>query len=311
MSETSNFEELFISQNKEYLKEFKELNILIVADIHKSLAYIEKLKEWQLETKQMFDYIFCCGDFLNLTEEEQKDDELIYKSEGEISSIINYLENICLSVLYVPGNHEPHTLFKTAHPKLTIKSQNIHKCFYQLTKDLYVFGFGGSVPAILSKYTTDKTSLFNDVTKEILWHGYPYIGEYDIADQKFEKDFMEAWNEGLKMIEKERNSLEGIKFILMTHVGPFYSNSSVLVNKDKFVYMGSQFLNNFINNSKDIILNCHGHTHNGRGVGKVNKVDVINAGPLLFGNFMKIKLKRDSMLQWSLAQLEFNDLNFV
>ena len=311
MSETTKFEDLFITVNKDSLKESKEFSILIVTDIHKSLPYIEKLKEWQMDYKQMFDYVFCLGDMLNLKEEDQKNDEVIFKSEGELSSIINYLENICLNVLYIPGNHEPYTLFKKSPPKLTIKSLNIHKCFYPLTKDLYVFGFGGSVPTIKSLNYVEKSCLFTDISKEVLWDGYPFTGDYDSADKHYELQFMDAWNNGLEEIKKERGTLEGIKFLLMTHNGPFYSNTSVLTYDNKFSYMGSKFLNNFITNTKDIILNCHGHTHDGRGVARINGVDVINAGPLLFGHFLKMKLKRDSMLEWCLSGLEFNNVNYV
>jgi Icc-related predicted phosphoesterase len=311
MSETAKFEELFVAQDKHSLQNVNELNFLVVTDIHKSLPYIEKLKEWQMETKHMFDYVFCLGDILNLKEEDQKNDEIVFKSEGELSSIINYLENICLNVLYIPGNHEPHTLFRKCPPKLTVKSQNIHKCFYQITKDLYVFGFGGSVPTILSKFNVDQTCLFTDITNDILWEGYPFIGDYDSADNAFKTEFMEAWSSGLEEIKNERGTLEGIKFILLTHNGPFYSNTSVLNYKNRFSYMGSKFLNNFINNSTDILADLHGHTHDGKGLCKVNNVEVINAGPLLFGNFLRMKLKRDTMLEWCVAGLEFNNLNFV
>jgi len=97
----------------------------------------------------------------------------------------------------------------------------------------------------------------------------------------------------------------------LTHNGPFHSNTSILTYKKKFAYMGSKFLSDFIKNSKDIVLNCHGHTHDGRGSARINSVDVINAGPLLYGHFLKMKMKRDSMGEWCLASMEFNNLNFV
>ena len=53
MSETKTFEQLFLSENKEENLSIRELNILLVTDIHKSYDFLEKLKEWQLENKRL------------------------------------------------------------------------------------------------------------------------------------------------------------------------------------------------------------------------------------------------------------------
>jgi len=107
MSETKTFEELFLSENETQNLSIKELDILLVSDIHKSYEYLERLKEWTIENKKLFDYIFCTGDMLKLKYPETDQKEQIAKGEAELSAMIAFLENICLNVIYLGGNHDP------------------------------------------------------------------------------------------------------------------------------------------------------------------------------------------------------------
>lgn len=52
-----------------------------------------------------------------------------------------------------------------------------------------------------------------------------------------------------------------------------------------------------INNNKNIILNVHGHTHDGIGTRRVENCKIVNVGPLLYGNYciITISSKIDSI----------------
>ena len=69
MSETKTFEELFLSSNLSHNLSVSNLKILLISDINSNYMYVEKLKEWQLENNQYFDYVFFCGNFLNFNQE--------------------------------------------------------------------------------------------------------------------------------------------------------------------------------------------------------------------------------------------------
>jgi len=55
---------------------------------------------------------------------------------------------------------------------------------------------------------------------------------------------------------------------------------------------GSRALSKFITENKPIF-HVHGHTHDGVGYRWINNIKVINAGPLCYGNYVKIILDGD------------------
>ena len=67
-------------------------------------------------------------------------------------------------MLYIPGNHDPKTLFEENKKALTPTSANIHNAFVQLADGLMLLGLGGSVPAF--KKTPDSS--------EEVWSPYPW-----------------------------------------------------------------------------------------------------------------------------------------
>jgi Icc-related predicted phosphoesterase len=315
MSETKKFEELFLSECKAENSSIQELDILLVSDIHKSYDYLEKLKEWTLENKKLFNYIFCTGDMLTLKYPELEDNEIIAKSEAELSAIISFLENICLNVIYIGGNHDPKSLFKTQDvPTLTIKSTNIHKKMIKVSNDLYIVGLGGSTPAIESFNQTDSHLFipYVDVTDKIKWEGYPYNdvmgnASYKKSDKMYIEDFNEFWCKTKLEIE-ETNSTNNIKFILLTHIGPFYSNTTLVGSSGKCIYTGSQNLQEFLKTNKDIFLNIHGHSHDAVGLSSFENIKIINPGTLSNGDFAIIKLKRNFDGEWVVSRTEFLNL---
>lgn len=313
MSENKTFEEIFLSESKEENLKTKELDILLVTDLHMSVSYLEKLKEWQIENKAMFNYIFCTGDFLSLSYPENNDLDVIPKAEADISSLLSYLENMCLNVLYVGGNHDPITLFEDNLLCLTVRSKNLHKNFLKLANDLYVFGLGGSIPTLESNFKIlDKEFIpYSDVSNKILWKGYPYNDSqedpcYKRADETYRKDIENAYNIVMNEI-KENNTTQNIKFILLTHNGPFYSSTNIREFNNKCAYMGSLALHEFLKDKYDIFLNIHGHNHF-PGMCYFDNKTIINAGSLKEGKFARLKLKRDYNDEWQINKMEFLSL---
>jgi Icc-related predicted phosphoesterase len=313
MSENKTFEELFLSECKEQNLSLKNLKILLVSDIHKSLDYLEKLKEWQVANKQLFDYIFCTGDLLSLTYPNLEKNDVIAEAEADISSILSYLENMCLNVIYIGGNHDPKSLFDSNDtPTLTIKSINLHRKSLKLANDLYLVGLGGAVPTIESnlKVADKKFTLFSDISNKVTFPGYPYNDNHDNPDYaKSDNLYGDDLNGLFKHVSTtvgEANTTKGIKYILLTHNGPFYSTTSVGTFDGKCGYMGSKRLGEFLQqNNNDVFLNIHGHTHPGYGLVNFNKYSVVNPGALKAGNFAVLNLKRDSLDEWKIANVEF------
>jgi Icc-related predicted phosphoesterase len=320
MSETKSFEDLFLSESKTQKNSITELKILLISDLHKNFKFLEKLKEWQIKNKENFDYIFLTGDILCLNYPENIQAEHIAIGEAEITSIISFLENMCLNVIYIGGNHDPKSLFDNTDLSLSINSKNLHKKFHKVSNDLYLFGFGGSVPTISSKNNFDSENfqpfldIDNSTIKNVVFKGFPYQNSYEDPDyEKSDLDYYEdikySFDRSIKEI-KEENTTENIKFLLLTHNGPFFCQSTIREYKGKCVYMGSKGLGEFINfNRNDILLNVHGHTHPSKGLYNYFNIPIINPGALVDGNLCKIELKRDCNFEWYLYSSNFLDLS--
>ena len=147
MTETKTFEELFLSQSEEENLKINHLKILIINNINGNHMYLIKLKEWQNEQQQYFDYLIILGNFLSFNENKKKDDiKDIANDEAEIGGLLSYLENVSLNIIYIGGNNDVTTIFKAPYPKLTLRSINLHKKFHKLADDLYLIGYGGWAP---------------------------------------------------------------------------------------------------------------------------------------------------------------------
>ena len=320
MSESKKFEELFLSESLEDNLNINEISILAITDLHKNYHFLENLKEWHTKNKKQFNYIFLTGDILTLDYPDNEKPETIAKAEAEISAIISFLENMCLNVIYLGGNHDPKTLFNETSPSLTIKSFNIHKKQFKICNDLYIYGLGGAVPTIVSKNNIDSNEFipYIDIDplslKNVYWKGYPYQNsyespDYNLSDEIYTKDLFDNF-ERIKVDIQNENTTPNIKYILLTHNGPFYTQSSLMTHKNKCVYMGSVGLSKFLKNKKDdILLNIHGHTHNSKGIYPFNQVNVINPGALTIGHFCTINLKRDCNNDWFIYSTEFINLS--
>ncbi|EAS01472.1 ser/thr phosphatase family protein (macronuclear) [Tetrahymena thermophila SB210] len=280
-------------------KKEKDLVILLLSDIHLDHKKIEKLKGWHKDyNNDIIDYAFILGDFDNLFQDKNNIDlNECCQSEARITNLLNFLEFLSCPLLLIPGNHDPQTMFD-AHkksselPRMTQHSFNIHKQAFQLNQTLSVVGFGGSIPGYQ----------FPNGVKTKLWDGYPYDSEKELEDDA--NEFFK------KQFENEPQK----QFILMTHVGPYNSSTTIVKTEsvsDQHVYSGSEYLDKLLQSySQQVIVNVHGHTHDSHGRNNIYKVPVVNPGSLLDGNFCKINLHKDSASQkWVLRSSHFINLN--
>ena len=127
--------------------------------------YLIKLKEWQIQHQEYFDYLFYSGNFLSYSENKKKSDlKEISNDEAEIGGLISFLENLSLNIIYVGGNNDIPTIFKTPYPTLTLRSINLHNNYHKLEDDLYLIGFGEN---IFDDNTLENTfSSFHEYIKE-------------------------------------------------------------------------------------------------------------------------------------------------
>ena len=168
MSETKTFEELFLSQSEEENLKVKQIKILIVNNINSNYMYLIKLKEWQIQHKEYFNYLFYLGNFLSYDEDKDKNDiKEISNDEAEIGGLLSYLENLSLNIVYLGGKNDCPTLFKAPFPSLTLRSVNLHENFYKLAEDLYLIGYGGNIST-----STEKT---NNPIENIFYKFHEYI----------------------------------------------------------------------------------------------------------------------------------------
>ena len=315
MSETKTFEEMFLSSNEEERLKISKIRILIVGNIKSNFMFVEKLKEWQLQNLEYFDYIFFVGNFLNLKQGTQNNSEIIPKSEAEITGLITFLENINLNMYYIGGCTDPVSLFKPNAPVLTMKSTNLHKKYLKLSNDLYVFGMGGSIPTFINKYNENcflkpfKNYSFDYEYKS----GFPFNdinSKYYGSDKLYINEFKQAFSELEKEIKKN-NTTKNIKYILISNLGPFSSPTTYfnLASSNAMIFNGSKKLERELNMNDNIILNIHGNNNCGKGFSYVGNKCIINPGNLYDGEFVILNLERDKITQeWKVKNVNFKKL---
>ena len=200
MSETKTFEELFLSQYEEENLKVNHLKILLINNINSNHLYLLKLKEWQMKNQEYFDYIFFLGNFLSFSENKDKNDiKEISNDEAEIGGLLSFLENLSLNIIYIGGNNDTPTIFKTPYPTLTLRSKNLHNNFHKLTEDLYIIGYGGNI--VKNKFDNSLENIFS------------YFHEYI----------------------RENKKIDNFQIILLNNDSS-YDNNNLLNNNDNEIY---------------------------------------------------------------------------
>lgn len=265
------------------------LTIILLSDIHMARTMLDLLKIWFLSKKiQNIDYVLCQGDFHNLEEVDQQNPTTLDGAEKDIGSVLSFLEFFHAPILYIPGNHDSIRMFKSDAPVLTEKSFNVHGKRIEIVPGLQVVGFGGSIPAFDSK------------TKEKEWQGYPFK-----SDDEYKKEFVPV---------VERYCSPSVQTILMTHVGPMCSSTSHSYSgkiPGVPVLSGSEaHLAALLKEEMNILLQLHGHSHDGLGRGNCAGIPIINPGALIAGDMGVITLMRkEGEGKWHYQSIEMINLN--
>ncbi|MES1915762.1 MAG: hypothetical protein MHM6MM_007664 [Cercozoa sp. M6MM] len=265
------------------------LRLLAVSDIHHSLLdnqLIDALKqELAKRDSTSVDYVLCPGDFLNLKDEDQQSDERVSEAEQQVHQMCATLSQFG-TVLLVPGNHDPHTMFDGTFdtPSNVV---NVHGTSVEIAPNLNVVGFGGSPEALQDS--------------SVRWTGYPFQSQAEAAAA------FAASN-----VEQHVNC----NTILLTHVGPATSSTCIdtrdLRKHDNrgVISCGLDFLDALLVESESPpFLLVHGHVHNAAGFVKSNNTRVLNPGALKCGNFALVTLRHQETGTWQLGQVTMIDIN--
>lgn len=273
------------SRNKQ--TNFKEYyKILVISDIHDDISKLNALKNKVSSIK--FDYIFFCGDAIDI----YKNNDTIYKQ------FFTELEKIA-PILWVPGNHEPNIYFNISQKEVTNNSKNLHKKNIKLDDKLYIVGLGGSLPVLTGYQWKYNSILFKELNfeKDFKYQGYPYIlNNFSKCDDMYIKDL----NETVEKAKKEGG--EDIQVLYLTHIGPLYTPSNVIIENGEILYLGSKNLGEkFLEEDNSFII-IHGHSHTSEGYITLNNdKHIFNPGCFYKGHFGIVEIKKNKYKKWGVV----------
>jgi len=197
----------------------KELTLLCVSDTHEHHQGIARVMTFAADLK--VDYVIHSGDWTNLQKEEQEDPLKVAEAEANIASQLSQLEALVKPVLYIPGNHDPKTLFPHLHPEpvsLSPYSKLLSGLPLELAPGLAILGFGGSPPGYVG-------------SKEV-FAGYPYSDQ-----ESYEQRFTQTVN---------CPASPDTQYILVTHCGPANLPTSTVLTQTRATASASQALYNLL-----------------------------------------------------------------
>ncbi|KAL7715083.1 Calcineurin-like phosphoesterase domain-containing protein [Entamoeba marina] len=271
------------------------IRVAVVNDIHLNMPLVEKMQRYWKINNINVDYMVVCGDFVCISIANQENREIVDEAFEECKTIMKELEKMCPHVLYVPGNHDPTTLFHnsmTHSVQISEKSINLHKCVYHLRDDLVIVGCGGSIPQY-DKHICHKG-------------GYPFLTDEQFSDQ-LEKVLPDDGNIPTSNLKDS--------VIIVTHNGPSCSHTALKFSHNKSVMQtGSPTLSKKIENpvyKNRLTCVLHGHTHDSQGLVNHEMIPIINAGALKRNmNFVVITIRyiKD---RWKVADSNFHCFGFI
>ncbi|ELP83493.1 hypothetical protein EIN_377180 [Entamoeba invadens IP1] len=267
-----------------------EIRIAVMNDIHNSMEFIARFLQYWALKKIEVDYLIVCGDICDVRGVDQSDPQIVQDKIDVGKRIIAELEKACPTVLYVPGNHDPTTLFHnsmTHSVQLSENSVNLHRCVYHLAENLVVVGCGGSIPQY-DKHICHK-------------EGYPFEN-----DEQFKKQLDEIMpDDGEIPTTKMTDSI-----IVVTHCGPSCSHTALkFSHKKSMLQTGSPSLSSKVENSiyrKRLTCVLHGHTHNSRGLVNHEMVPIINAGSIKVNQYFVTLSLREIKGNWKITDTSFH-----
>ena len=217
----------------------KEITLLCVSDTHQHFENISKVMAQVARTD--IDYVIHSGDWTDITVAEQVDPLKVAEAEASISSQLSQLEAIVKPVYYIPGNHDPKTLFPSLHSEVVSLSPYSKLLTVEpttLAPGLAIVGFGGAPPGYRRE--------------EKVFGGYPYDSQ---------GSYEEAFDREVKAGEPDT------QYIVVTHSGPTKLPTSTVVLQESDTQSASARLLAYLltpvplTQQNNVVLNIHGHMH--------------------------------------------------
>ena len=275
------------------------LLLLVIGDLHDDTSNLEQLR-LELQRRGVSpDIVLCPGDLTAMPAVigvRPSYSELARYTDAA-TLLLHQLRQISSKLYWVPGNHDPDNLFGSGSETET-PGTNVHGQVIQLAPGLWLGGWGGAVAATENG--------------EEVWGAYPY-SERQLP----------------VLLEPLRVALLGLPpedaLLLLTHAGPASSGTTTVSGTDPNsllaagvrehpILSGSAALDDLIKLPKvqqTAILNIHGHTHQGCGVGRIGGVAVVNPGSLRYTKtYALLKLDRADDGRWHRSSLEILELGF-
>lgn len=292
--EGNNAEEIFdwlpIHPNKDtfYLdvkaKGSPSLCLLIFANVFGKASQLYRMKNYMRKYPRFVDYAIFLGNITDLTLEEKKSPEIQAKCEGEMSSLLDYAENLGCKILYVPAETDPDSLYEATEerrPKLTINSKNIHKTCYSLGEGLVIAGIGG--------YFNNSTKPWNEN------NSLEECGNYGSA-KYFETTLR-------SVIQNTNMAHDKSQILLASYISP------LLKGENK----GDNELEDFMEviddakSTEKVLAILHGNKNRQKSLTHRAGVTILNPGSLKDGHMLILELIKTKG-KWSITSTEFINL---
>mmetsp|Transcript_47742 Transcript_47742/g.123817 ORF Transcript_47742/g.123817 Transcript_47742/m.123817 type:complete len:292 (+) Transcript_47742:60-935(+) len=273
------------------------LTIVLISDVHSSMVNVTRCVEKTAFLQLWPDFVFLTGDIANMDNKQPNDIAVVSKFEGDVAAILEEAGRVAGKVVYLPGNHDPPTLFdRDEAPSLCSSAYNIHCRRLRIAKNLVLVGFGGAPPAFRQ----------NGIGREKVWDGYPFDNELEMK-RSMRDFFSESANPARVPLLGQRKEDKGTiprpalfcsmeddltlplkpkdQIIFLSHCGPASSKTTIVEAEDGSgkIYSGSTSVEDLLchrDNPSRAVVCIHGHTHASRGQAKVADVPVVNPGSL-------------------------------
>ena len=174
------------------------ISLLVVTDIHSNISNLRRLKNWinihhrlfyllnplfillifiylfTISSNRAIDVCICLGDLVTYhhSPPSSKEDELKFREET--LTILDILKSLANHFIFIPGNHDLPEYYTSTHSD-DFKYILLHFSSVQLYPGLIFTGLGGCVPGLSGK--------------TVLFPGYPFKDEDDLADQLSQYDY--------------------------------------------------------------------------------------------------------------------------
>ena len=257
------------------------LRLLLISDIHDDVAAVRRLRSL-LERQgvlERIDVVLSPGDLTTTPCSRDSDVQRAYDRPAK--RMLEELEAFGRPVFFVPGNHDPLSMFNESASGKEAGAQNAHGRTFEVAPGLRLLGWGGSSAA------------FEDGQR--VWEGWPYA-ESEVSS-------------GLAALLSREARLSDATLLVLTHGGPSGVGTTAVTGPDPndpdapgvrthAVDTGSPSLRAALAGAsmqQRTAAVVHGHTHAGVGAARLGSLPVTNPGSLRYGGYFGIlTLQRDA-----------------